>query len=126
MAKTTAEKIAVMQAYEDGKTIVVSVRSGNYPTEFKKSETHADAIWNWQSYDYAVKQEPDSIDWGNVAQEWRFMARDSDGEVWFYQNRPTAWGASWTTDGEVTRARSHASLKVGDIDWRKSLLGRPA
>jgi len=58
--KTTAEKIAVMQAYEDGKTIQVSMRgfaSGVTPCELSKKSVK-NPLWDWETYDYNIKKEP--------------------------------------------------------------------
>ena len=48
--KTTAEMIAVMQAYEDGKEIEYSNR--DYPTWNKTKP-----VWDWHRNDYRVKPE---------------------------------------------------------------------
>ena len=49
---TTAEKIAVMQAYEDGKAIQVS------PIGFAMwNDKSMPPLWNWAEYDYRIKPE---------------------------------------------------------------------
>lgn len=57
--KTTAEKIAVMQAYEDGKTVLTKQYSMIKwsPMSGYKDEPY----WNWQVNDYKVKPEPKEI-----------------------------------------------------------------
>lgn len=53
--KTTAEMIAVMQAYVDGKEI--EYRCGDYQT-WRKT---IDPLWDWYKTDYRVKTEPEYI-----------------------------------------------------------------
>lgn len=53
--KTTAEKIAVMQAYEDGKEIEYSYK--DCPA-WKRATT---PTWNWSTTDFRVKPEPEYI-----------------------------------------------------------------
>lgn len=50
--KTTAEKIAVMQAHEDGKDIEWKL----YVDE--RWDPAPEPCWNWLEYDYRVKREP--------------------------------------------------------------------
>ena len=51
--KTTVEKIAVMQAYVDGKEI--ECRSDDCPAWDKT----ASPLWNWYKTDYRIKPEPE-------------------------------------------------------------------
>ena len=53
--KTTAEMIAVMQAYEDGKVIEYW---DNYPPTWKMATKPS---WDWHTTDYRVKPEPEYI-----------------------------------------------------------------
>lgn len=52
--KTLKEKIAVMQAFAEGKKIVVS--SGEIKNSSASSPT-----WNWKECDYDVVKEPDIV-----------------------------------------------------------------
>lgn len=127
--KTTAEKIAVMQAYEDGKTIVVKFSEGGGTHEFSKTE-RGEPTWDWSSgRDYWVKEdEPDSIDWSHVAARFTFMARDENGEVYLYDHKPAIIGRAWIVQNDTVcvSADRFSSLRVGTIDWSKSLVERPA
>lgn len=49
---TTKEKIAVMQAYDDGKTVLYRDKK-----EYDWYETH-DPLWDWDTFDYRVKPDP--------------------------------------------------------------------
>jgi hypothetical protein len=74
--KTTAEKIAVMQAFEDGKEI--QFRNNSRPDSWIDCPNPA---WNWEMTDYRVKPEPRVI-WVNEY---------SDGlNTWHYQTREDA------------------------------------
>lgn len=53
--KTTAEKIAVMQAYEDGKTIIVNWGIEGKEERIKKN--YGEQEWNWNACDYSIKPE---------------------------------------------------------------------
>ena len=53
--KTTKEKIAIMQAYEDGKKIEVCGKIENV----WYSTTSPD--WNWANCDYRIKTEPEYV-----------------------------------------------------------------
>lgn len=53
--KTTKEKIAVMQAYEDGKKIEICGK-----TE-KVWHNAISPDWNWAACDYRIKQEPEYV-----------------------------------------------------------------
>lgn len=66
---TTEEKIAVMQACVDGKTIQIcpSGRS-NW------SDTKIPPQWNWVDFNYRVKPEP--REWWVVPNAWLFASRD--------------------------------------------------
>lgn len=48
--KTTAEKIAVMQAHEDGKKVQMLLAGG--------WSTIDGPVWNWEARDYRIKPEP--------------------------------------------------------------------
>lgn len=58
--KTTAEKIAVMQAYEKGKKIRIEFDFGTSVTFCLKS-THGDLCWDWKDSDYEIVEEPKQV-----------------------------------------------------------------
>lgn len=68
---TLQEKIAVMQAFADGKTIQVCLQG--------KPQDAGDCIspsWNWDMYEYMVKREPREW-WVNVYGERNMYAYES-------------------------------------------------
>lgn len=111
----TREMIAVMQAYVDGQEIEVVITDWSMLSPMP--------LWNWEKQGYRIAQTPDSIDWSHVVPEWKYMARDLNGEVWFYKEKPDCWTTQW--GGEPIRATSHASYKRGTVDWKDSLVVRP-
>lgn len=65
---TTAEKIAVMQAHEAGKTIEFRESSAMVARPWHVALT---PVWNWDEYDYRVKPEPLTL-WVNEY-PWGFV-----------------------------------------------------
>lgn len=119
---TTVEKIAVMQAWEDGKPIEVRRRSGDdWVTVKRPIET---PIWDWSLYDYRIAQpSKPGIDWSHVAPEYKWMARDLSGRVYLYPRKPYPSSGAWFESGYVP-ASAFASARPGDCDWRESLVSR--
>lgn len=130
--KTTAEKIAVMQAHEDGREIEYQPHHGAawVAIEFTPS-------WDWLSSDYRVAEpKPDSIDWSQVPDSYRFMARNENGTSALFKAEPDLYPFGWSVmvEGEtefekhtfVASAHAHASYKNNGINWRESLIERPA
>lgn len=69
---TTAGKIAVMQAYEDGKQIQFS----NNNNEWKDWTIPLEPTWNWVDYDFRIKPEDKPVRMTNrQLAEWCAMAK---------------------------------------------------
>lgn len=135
--KTTAEKIAVMQAYVDGKQIEIAsdeVGSGRWyawPVFCSSPE------WNWEQNDYRIYEEPKekpSINWEHVRDRYNYLSRDENGEWYFWEKRPLMDGelaGYWykeSDDGSCMWRASDihlfASFKPGNCDWKDSLISR--
>ena len=56
--KTTKEKIAVMQAFEDGKK--VEIKAGHWG-EWQPCSIKGYPCWNWETYDYRLFSRIDEI-----------------------------------------------------------------
>lgn len=68
----------------------------------------------------------DEIDWSHVAPDFKRMARDEDGDAWFYVDDPFLEGECWwCARGNTASANAFASYKRGTCDWRESLVRRP-
>lgn len=69
---------------------------------------------------------PDTIDWSHVAPEWKWMARDEDGEVFLMQVKPDMICNLWVAFGdEHGKAGAFASYRRGTVEWQDSLVQRP-
>ena len=120
--KRTAEMIAVMQAYVDGKPIEVSYCDGG------AWSPSTEPIWNWRFREYRIATIPDSINWDHVAPEWKWMARDKSGVVYFFKNEPKSGDRDseiWSAAGGHMEARGFASYTRGTVDWQQSIVRRP-
>ena len=62
--------------------------------------------------------------WAMIDEKWKWAAKDSDGEVYFYTNNPSLENCFWRCYfGE--HSGCVLSIDTDDIDWRKSLTRRP-
>jgi len=57
--KTTAQKISVMQAYEDGKIIEIKSSQGVFYKKFKDEDGELE--WDWCRNDYRIVEEPQRV-----------------------------------------------------------------
>lgn len=122
----TKEQIEVMNAFLEGKEI-----------EFNDEDlgarwlTCSYPIWNWADFVYRVKGIPDVIDWNHVNPKYNYMARDKNGDVYLYTNKPfTDRGSScWCrADSSVVVVQvldTFVSYNRGNLPWEESLVGRP-
>lgn len=114
----TLEMIAVMQAYVDGKPIESSYDGGSF-------SPLTEPVWNWHMSKYRIATIPDSINWDHVSPEWKYMARDLDGSVWFFIVEPEKRQGFWESGGDNDLVKSFASYVRGTVDWKDSLVKRP-
>lgn len=63
--KTIKEKIEVMQAFADGKTIQIAHKDDDYAIW---TDCTAEPIWNWNHCDFRVKPEPTYRPYESVAE----------------------------------------------------------
>lgn len=68
---------------------------------------------------------PDTIDWSHVAPEWKWMARDEDGLVYFYTGKPNMGAYNWDSISEWEYCTAFASYRRGTVAWQDSLVQRP-
>lgn len=119
---STAEKIAVMQAFLDGRVV-----------EWKKFGSNwaplicPDPVWDWSVNKYRVKPiADDSINWDHVHPNFNYMARDADDSVFLYKERPEYNEEGvWMSRNYYQRANVFSSYKRGDKEPSQSLVRRP-
>ncbi len=116
--KTTQEMIEVMQAFADGTPVEVRVE--------KDWRSAPSPYWNWRDNDYRIATTPDTINWDHVAPEYKWMARDEDGVVYVFTKEPKFDYYCLSTDGDCAGVTAFTSYKRGTVDWRDSLVQRPA
>ena len=67
-----------------------------------------------------------SISWEHVRDEYKFLARDANGDAWLYWEKPEIRGVEWgETRGVSAEANSYASYTPGTCNWKDSLVARP-
>ena len=112
------EKLALMTAWVDGKTIQVLT----WPNETWEDITRI----HWDSEaSYRIKPDtPDYIDWSHVSPEYKWMARDRNSTVLLHERKPKNSGSFWIRGGATVPARIFTSYKQGTVDWKDSLVKR--
>lgn len=79
-----------------------------------------DSIYRIKSHELPITREM----WAIIDKKWKWAAKDSDGEVYFYTNNPSLENCFWRCYfGE--HSGCVLSIDTDDIDWRKSLTKRP-
>lgn len=119
----TAEMVAVMQAYLDGKKIESKPIHGT-----RWSENPIPAWW-WDRHDYRIAVTKPFIDWSHVSKRFKWMATDKDGNTYLYVEKPVVNNEAFFMEGnhmhaDFVRANLYASFVPGDCDWKDSLVGR--
>ena len=124
--KTLAEKIEIMQACLDGKTIESMFANGDYWCPITNPK------FNWENCDYRVKVIKPSIDWSHVSDKYKYMATDYDGTTWLYSAKPNFEHGHWgyfIGAEEIERvtylqANNFSSFESGDCNPEDSLVER--
>lgn len=112
------EKLNLFTAWLDGEIIEYSKaydwKAVNYP------------VW-LPDCRYRIKPKADKIPWSQISDNFKWAARNSDGEVYVYSILPRAANRRWSCP-VITKARIDEVFKdfeVGNIEWDKSLQERP-
>lgn len=127
MTTTTKEKIAVMQAFEDGKPIECM----NYGLGVW--EPCDDPSWDWLETDYRVAVTKPSWDWSHVSDEINYLVRQPEGlrggvGVGASHRPEIVQDSVWYVpgpDSKIVGAAFLSSYDPGTCDWRDSLVVRP-
>lgn len=121
--RATETMIEVMQAFVNGRPI--EYRKGGA----KNWEPCPAPVWDWRNYIYRAKPlSPDYIDWSPIAPRFEFCARDADGYVYVFTEKP------YIINPESTKWTGVDAIRIdyfwqgiftqGDMPWQDSLLMR--
>lgn len=127
MAKTTAEKILIMQAFEEGKEIEFTTY---YGIHFSQSALKGDTnlVWNWEECDYRIKPQPApipmTIPWEAIDEKWQWAAMDKNGNIFFYESQPKRLHNQWGQGDDFCRS-TLIKINTGTVSWENSLQQRP-
>jgi hypothetical protein len=61
--KTTEEKIAIMQAFVDGKEIEYKSHKAENGDLLRPNKHVTEPTWNWPTFDYRIKEDMDQKAW---------------------------------------------------------------
>ena len=91
------------------------------------SAKHLDDDDEYISGRYRIKTTKPSIDWSHVHPDYKYLARDEDGLVYIYKDKPhiCEYGDAWLGSGGFSGASAFLTLKPGNCDWTESLVERP-
>ena len=78
-------------------------------------------------FKHRIKPTKPSIDWSHVSDEFNYLARDKEGLVYLYGNKPKITEYDWwfVDDVEFVSASAFKSVEIGNCDWTESLVERP-
>jgi len=119
--EATLEKMAVMQAFMDGKEIEHTVRGED--TWFPAYSPR----WDWFGFKYRIKQEPvtyPTVDWSIFTDDVQWLAWDKSGIGYLYAKEPIALSDRWL-GAAVAKAGSIKGVTRGTCDWKDSKIQRP-
>ena len=113
--------------------VVVGLGSGRYES-YTLEGRFAEYDENISLYQYPVEVVKKSvrqvvkpsINWEQVREEYKFLARDENNTAWLYQEKPEIYREGWgVTRGVPAEAGSYVSYTPGTCDWKDSLVERP-
>lgn len=129
---TLAEKIAIMQAALDGEPIQYRPHTSN---DWYTSKMPLQLSWDWFVNEYRIappKLRPDTFDWSVLPENFKFIAREPDGQVFAYEVKPVKTDITWShIDGDtfaITNRHGTPRLTAytrGNLPWGKSMIERP-
>lgn len=119
---TLTEKIAVMQAFDSG--ISIEFRNKRF-IGYDRWEYVKNPVWNWEQCEYRIVFKKPSIDWSHVSPDYKYLAIDSDGDAFLYQEKPREGLSAWINDSVCyISTDSFSSYAPGNCNWRDSLIER--
>jgi len=128
---TREEQLKLFEAWLDDKQSIEK-RVGSDPNVYGwEGDTYP--TW-YKNATYRIKETPDTINWDHVHPDYKWMARDGDGDVGLFKVKPTLDYARhsgfarpywWGSMRDYTNACGHLSYKRGTVSAENSLVKRP-
>lgn len=127
--KTTAEKVAVMQAFIEGKKIqTMSTMNARHNRPWADLVA-TNPTWDWGVCDYRVRpMRKDYINPDHVSKDYLFLTRNGNGQARLWKEKPEfdAGRLTWYGNGSIPHyglnANIFASYKMGDNSSEDSLV----
>ena len=113
------EKLELHRAMYEGKPVQYFA-GDTFGWEAKISNAFRD------SFTYRIEPEPETdieLPWHVISPEYQWAARDANGAVWVYAEKPSMRFDMWT--GVYAQDCNHLIHKPGNKPWDQSLVKRP-
>lgn len=113
--------------------ILLAIMQGLYVEEYNDDNRFwkpSDSNCIFLNTEYRIAPKPTPLItremWAMIAPEWKWVAMDSDGEVYFYTDEPyiSARGFDWANCGG-DYCNSVLAINTDSINWERSLTERP-
>ena len=121
----TNNKIEVMQAFAEGKTIEYISRTIGTDSNWRIT---TNPIWDWHNYNYRIQVKQLKVRWDHLDPNLRYAAQDKNGQVWAYTYEPirrhTEWSGTFDDNpvGDLTKIEGLV-LSLDD-NWADSMIVR--
>jgi hypothetical protein len=85
-------------------------------------------LWDFFIYEYrAASDTPDVYPWDAIHPDFKYAARDNNGDMFLYEQAPRMGGHFWVpVSGMVWRVDNKLIVIRGSADWKDSLVERPS
>lgn len=116
---------------EQRSEIVEAWLKGNTEHYYKDEDIWRFNISLFYSSVYRVKPLKPSpkldIPWHLFKHEWKWAAKDEDGEIYIFTSEPECDYSTWCSSGNNSKINSinHNFEPDGEVDWKQSLIERP-
>ena len=112
--------VQILLAKMQGVEVELYDRIGEEWITSATSAVYVDTNYRIKSHELPITREM----WAMIDKEWKWAAKDSDGDVSFYKEEPFIIGRYWCSMSD-DHALNVLTLNTDGIDWRKSLTRRP-
>ena len=112
--------VQILLAKMQGVEVELYDRIGKEWITSATSAVYVDTNYRIKSHELPITREM----WAMIDKEWKWAAKDKDGEVCFYKEKPFKTNRYWYAASDHY-ALNVLTLNTDGIDWRKSLTRRP-